>query len=62
LLWVFQEWLALVLSLGITPLYRLLLPVMWLLSPLKFLDILLVRHPMALVIASGFIVEARRKT
>lgn len=60
MLWVFQEWLAMVLSLGSNRLYRALVPLTWILSPLKLLDLLLVRHPAAAVIASGFVVEARR--
>jgi SAM-dependent methyltransferase len=60
LVWVLQEWLALALSLGSRRLYRALVPVMWLLSPLKILDLLLARHPDAGVAASGFVVEARR--
>ena len=60
LLWVLQEWLALVLSLGSRRLYRLLVPLMWLLSPLKVLDLVLARHPEARVVASAFVVEARK--
>jgi SAM-dependent methyltransferase len=60
MLWVVQEWLAIVLSFGSLRLYRLLAPLMWLLSPLKWLDLWLSRHPAAAVIASGFIVEARK--
>ena len=60
LLWVLQEWLALVLSLGSRRAYRVLLPLMWILSPLKLIDLLLARHPNASVIASGFVVEARK--
>jgi SAM-dependent methyltransferase len=60
LLWVLQEWLALVLSLGSRRLYRVILPVMWILSPLKVIDLLLARHPNAAVIASGFVIEARK--
>ncbi|SEK22493.1 methyltransferase domain-containing protein [Nonomuraea pusilla] len=60
MLWVVQEWLALLLSCGSSRLYRLLTPLMWLLSPLKLLDVLLARHPDAAVVASGFVVEARK--
>ena len=56
-----QEWLAMVLSLGSMRLYRLLVPLMWLLSPLKYLDILLSRHPAAGAIASGFVIEAHKR-
>lgn len=59
LVWVLQEWLALVLSLGSRRLYRLLVPLMWVLSPLKLLDLVLARHCEAAVLASGFVVEAR---
>ncbi|GII03257.1 class I SAM-dependent methyltransferase [Planobispora takensis] len=60
LVWVLQEWLALVLSFGSTRLYRALVPLMWALSPLKLADHLLARHPAAPVLASGFVIEARR--
>lgn len=60
LLWVLQEWLALAASFGSRRLYRLLVPLMWLLSPLKLLDLVLARHPEAHVVASAFVVEARR--
>lgn len=60
MLWVLQEWLAIVASLGSERLYRLLAPLTWLLSPLKLLDLLLARHPAAPIIASGFVVEARK--
>lgn len=60
LLWILQEWLALVLSFGSMRLYRLLVPCTWVLSPLKYLDLLLARHPAATVIASGHFIEARK--
>jgi SAM-dependent methyltransferase len=60
LLWVLQEWLALVLSFGSRHVYRAILPVMWILSPLKLIDLLLARHPNASVIASGFVIQARK--
>jgi SAM-dependent methyltransferase len=60
LLWTLQEWLAMVLSLGSLRLYRLLIPVFWILSPLKFLDILLEKHPAAEVAASGFYLWAQK--
>jgi hypothetical protein len=41
-------------------LYRLLVPVTWVLSPLKYLDVVLIHHPAAQVIASGFVVEATK--
>ncbi len=60
LLWVLQEWLALALSLGSRRLYRAIAPLMWILSPLKIIDFLLARHPEASVVASGFVIEARK--
>lgn len=60
MLWALQEWLAMVLSFGSERLYRALVPVTWVLSPLKVLDVVLARHPAANVIASGFVIEARR--
>lgn len=60
MLWVLQEWLALLLSFGSTRLYRLLVPLTWLLSPLKLIDLALAHHPAARVIASGFVIEARK--
>jgi SAM-dependent methyltransferase len=62
MLWVLQEWLAMVLSFGSARLYRALVPLTWVLSPLKLLDLILVRHPAAAVIASGFVIEVRKPT
>ncbi|MCI5207238.1 MAG: SAM-dependent methyltransferase [Candidatus Electrothrix sp. ATG2] len=61
LLWIFQEWLAITLSFGSTPLYNVLhLLAMLILWPVKFLDVLLVHHPQAKNISSGFVVIARK--
>lgn len=60
LLWTFQEWLAMVGSFGSERLYRLLVPLTWITSPLKYLDVLLIHHPAAHVIASGFVIEAKK--
>jgi SAM-dependent methyltransferase len=60
MLWVLQEWIALTLSFGSQRLYRLLMPLTWILSPIKLIDLLLVHHPAASVIASGFVIEARK--
>jgi SAM-dependent methyltransferase len=62
LLWIFQEWIALGFSFGSRRLYRLLVPLTWLLSPLKFLDLLMIHHPDASVIACGQYIEARKPT
>jgi SAM-dependent methyltransferase len=61
LVWILQEWLAMALSFGSRKLYRLLTPLMWILSPLKYLDVLLVHHPEARVIASGLVIVARKQ-
>ncbi|WP_432836539.1 methyltransferase domain-containing protein [Dactylosporangium sp. CA-092794] len=60
MLWVLQEWLAMVLSFGSRRLYRAILPLTWVLSPLKLLDLLLVHHPMAAQAASGFVIEVEK--
>jgi len=60
-LWLFQEWAAMLLSLGSRRLYwmwyALLLVVV---APLKYLDALLARHPQAANAASAFAIEARK--
>lgn len=60
LLWTLQEWIAMVGSFGSERLYRMLVPLTWTLSPLKYLDALLIHHPAAHVIASGFFIEAKK--
>jgi len=56
MLWVFQEWIAILLSFGSKRLHMLIyLIVMTLTFPIKFLDFFLIKHPMAKNIASGFI-------
>jgi len=60
MIWVVQEWLAMVLSLGIRPLYKLIMPMTYILSPIKFLDIVLRHHPAAANIDSGFVIEVRK--
>jgi SAM-dependent methyltransferase len=57
---VFQEWLAIALSFGNERLYRVLVPLTWMTSPLKYIDELLVRHPAAHVIAAAFAIEVRK--
>jgi len=60
-LWIGQEWLAMVLSLGSTALYRLLhVALMVATFPLKYLDAVLRRHPMAGTIALSFALIARK--
>lgn len=61
LLWIFQEWLAMIFSFGIKPLHYLLyLIFMFLTFPLKIVDFLLILHPMAKNIASGFSIIVRK--
>lgn len=60
LLWTLQEWLAIVFSFGSMKLYQILIPIMWILSPLKILDLILSRHPAARISASGFYIECTK--
>jgi hypothetical protein len=60
LIWTFQEWLAMVLSLGIRPVYKAIFPLTYILSPLKLLDVVLRHHPLALNSTSSFVIEARK--
>lgn len=60
-LWVLQEWLALVCSIFTPKLH----PYFYILSmlvlfPIKFLDFLLIKHPFAKNISSGFTIVARK--
>ena len=62
LLWIFQEWLAMILSLGIKQLYKIFyLIIMALTFPIKYLDVLLQYHPMAENISASFIVTAKKR-
>ena len=55
LLWVLQEWLALVLSFNISLLYKVVWVLLMVLTfPIKFLDLLFSRYSMAWKIASTF--------
>ena len=61
-LWVFQEWLAMILSFGFKPLYTpMYLLIMTLTFPLKYLDLILIHHPMANQISSGFLIHAKKR-
>ena len=61
-LWIAQEWVALLLSFGIKPLYKVLHLILMLLTfPIKFLDLLLVFHPMASNISTSFTMIAEKK-
>lgn len=60
-LWIFQEYLAILLSFGSKFLHALWSVILMLLTfPLKFLDILLVKHPLGKNISSGFLIIARK--
>jgi len=60
LIWTLQEWIAIAGSFGSERLYRALVPLTWVLSPLKYLDKVLIKHPAAHTIASGFAIEATK--
>jgi SAM-dependent methyltransferase len=60
-LWIFQEFISLLLSFGIKPLYRLIhILIMLLTFPLKYLDAVLIFHPMAANISTGFTLIAKK--
>lgn len=59
--WLLQEWLALVFSLGSRRLYWLFYYLFFLITPVKMLDLLLAKHPMAKNIASGFSITASKR-
>jgi SAM-dependent methyltransferase len=55
-LWVFQEWLAILFSFGIVPIYNLIhLGTMISFWPIKFIDLILIKHPQAKNISSSFV-------
>jgi SAM-dependent methyltransferase len=60
LLWTLQEWIAIAGSFGSERLYRAIVPLTWVLSPLKYIDSILMKHPSAHVISSGFVIEATK--
>lgn len=60
-LWVFQEWLSILLSFGSKTLHDILFLTLMLLTwPIKLLDLFMVKLPYAENIASGFCVIARK--
>jgi SAM-dependent methyltransferase len=60
-LWVFQEWLSILLSFGNSALKDLVMILTMLITfPFKYLDVLLERYPAANKIASGFYIYARK--
>ncbi len=60
LVWMLQEWFAIAFSFGSPALYKLLYIAGFAFAPLKFLDALLARHPMARNIASAYVVRATK--
>lgn len=61
-LWIFQEWIAILLSFGSKRLYMVIYFLAMLLTfPLKFLDIILKYHPMAKNISPGFIYIGKKQ-
>ena len=61
LLYVFQQWAALTLSLGSKKLHDVLFILLLLTTwPIKLLDLILIRHPFADKVASGFYVIAQK--
>lgn len=62
LLWILQEWLAILFSFGSKKLHLILYLFFMLLTfPIKYIDFILVRHPMSKNIACGFYIVARKK-
>lgn len=62
LLWIVQEWFALVFSFGIKPLHNIIyLVIMGLTFPFKFLDVILIHFPMAKNISTGFTLVGEKK-
>ena len=60
-LWVLQVWISLILSFGIRPLQIVIrLLVMLVTFPLKYLDVILIKHPCARDIASSFVFVGRK--
>ncbi len=62
MLWILQEWIAILFSFGNKKLHMLIyIVVMVLTFPFKYLDYFLLKHPMAKNISSGFIFIGKKK-
>jgi len=62
MLWILQEWIATIFSFGIRPLHTAILIVLMLLTwPIKFLDILLIHFPTAHHITSAFSIVVNKR-
>ena len=60
-LWISQEWLAIVFSFGISALHKILYILLLVISwPIKLLDIILIHHPKAKNISSAFLIECEK--
>jgi SAM-dependent methyltransferase len=61
MLWIVQEWVAMILSLGLKPVHKIVWPItLLLLWPLKFLDVFLRHSTLGENISSGFSVTATK--
>lgn len=62
MLWVLQEWVAIVFSFGSKRLHMMIYLFMMVLTfPIKFLDYFLIKHPMAKNISSGFVYIGKKR-
>jgi len=61
MLWVFQEWVAILLSFGSRKLHDIVFIILMLITfPLKYIDVLIAKFPDSEKIASGFYVVAKK--
>jgi SAM-dependent methyltransferase len=61
LLWILQEWIAILLSFGSKTLHTVIYIFMMLITfPIKFIDVVLIKHPLAKNISSGFTYVGRK--
>ena len=58
--WLLQEWLAMLFSLGSSKLYWVFYFLFFVVTPIKYLDYLMVNHLKAENIASGFFIRAKK--
>ena len=61
MLWVLQEWVAILFSFGSKKLHMLIyISLMIVTAPIKFLDYALIKHPLAKNISSGFVLIGKK--
>ncbi len=61
-LWIFQEWVSILFSFSIKPLYYFINILLMILTfPIKFLDFILIHHPLAKNISSGFLFIGKKR-